>query len=773
MASHLRRQAVWIRGLGCLVGLWVLAGCGKGPAPAPQSAPADAPDQVQAPTRDLAPIPRVQTADAWLDLLAQRPNAVVLERGRVVVDLSREYARPHLELGHGSPWKLGEEVADRRAGVIMGRGGSLTIPLDGANAPALNPDTEEHAGLALAITLTPMVEKQMVTVLWNEKPLANLWLREGFERRTLSLPAEVVRPGENRLRVHFRRSGPTPFGVASAAVERVEVGSHEAITEAEPGESEALYAVQNRGPNETSIRLRGGTSLAYYFRPPRRGRLRLGVRGRGSFEVVISTDAEHRAGNNPRQLFREPLPETGLNPDIDLSGWAGVPVRLEFRARGTSEDAEATLSLASVMARRSVAVDRRRRAPRDVYILAIEGARGDSVFAPGRRPRLRNFERFASDAMVFERAYAVGAAAVPSHAAWLSSVAPPVHLTVRGTFVADAQVLLPEILKRAGFSTALCTANGYVGADRGLTQGFDDVEFLPRGTDDVDALAVLGRGWELASKRPGPRFLYSVVNDPQAPYDPPREVLGELERPEEAPLPHLTHIWVGRVRMGKREPERKELGYVRRLYRGELQRVDEALGQLLDRLEDAGRLDESMIVVMGVHGEEFIEHGGAGHGHTLYEESIRVPLAIRAPSLLAPGKVSVPVDLVDLAPTLGDLLGLPFPDGWQGESLVPLIDDPYPPPRLVEAYLGDGSRAAIMGDSKLVLGPGRGPRAERLYDLEADPRETKNVIEEGGVALRMLRAALAWQLAHEGTWRRGRWGTGANLKPAFALDRGM
>jgi arylsulfatase A-like enzyme len=229
--------------------------------------------------------------------------------------------------------------------------------------------------------------------------------------------------------------------------------------------------------------------------------------------------------------------------------------------------------------------------------------------------------------------------------------------------------------------------------------------------------------------------------DPQAPYDPPRELLAGLLPPEGAPLPHLTHLWLGRVRTGAIIPDAAQRDYLRRLYRGELQRVDAALGQLLTALEDDGSLDEAIVVLVGVHGEEFFEHGSVGHGFTLHEESLRVPLAIRAPALLAPGRVSAPVDLLDLAPTLADLLGLPFPAAWQGDTLLPVIDDPQPPPRLVVAYLGDGSRAAIVGDLKLILGSGRD--AQRFYDLALDPGEQQDRLGDGGIGLRIVRSALA------------------------------
>ena len=103
---------------------------------------------------------------------------------------------------------------------------------------------------------------------------------------------------------------------------------------------------------------------------------------------------------------------------------------------------------------------------------------------------------------------------------------------------------------------------------------------------------------------------------------------------------------------------------------------------------------------------------------------------------------------------------------------MPVIDDPQPPPRLVVAYLGDGSRAAIVGDLKLILGSGRD--SQRFYDLTTDPGEQDDRLATGGIGLRIVRSALAWELAAAGqTWKRARWGTGANLRPAFAVDHGM
>jgi hypothetical protein len=763
----------------------------------------------------LAPVAKIQTTDAWLNLIAQRPSAVLFRDGRLWIDLGHPSALKHVQLAAGaSPWRLAQDIDERRAAVVVGHGGALDIPLDGPLSPVLHPDTPwvptpgaplpqtpppPTAGLALAITLKALAPDQSVTVLWEERPLANLRIGPEWERRTLSLPHDVVVTGENRLRLHFRNLSPegspegSPLGVVeptsdavlvSAAIESVEVGPLELIRGEGPDAKLNDYEFRSVG-DEVDFEIPADRSLVYYLVPPRRARLRFTASGRGSLVIRASTDADHRHGRQPTELLQQPLRPDGRNASVDLSGYGELPLRLEIQVRSTraraagEPPAGVRFSALDIVANRATPVDRRDRQTRDVYVLALEGVRPDDLidgafgaFAHG--PRYPNFERFLAEALVFDRAYALGPSAVPTHASLLTSVVPSGHLTVRGTYVAEGQTSLAEALDRAGYFNSNISANGSFTPERGLTQGFADHVILERSnTRGNDAQKVVLEMLDEIAQRPRPRFIYAVLNDAQAPYDPPSDMLTDVIPPVDAPAQHRTHMWVGRVRTKTIEPDRAQIDYVRRLYRGELQVIDQALGVLLEALTEAGELDEAVVVLVGIHGEEFLEHGGAGHDSTLFEESIHVPLAMRAPKLLAPGRVEVPIDLLDLAPTLADLLGLGYEPNWQGESLVPLIDDPTPPPRLVVSYLGDGSRAAIVGDYKFVLGPGQGRESQHFYNLDADPTEYADILVDGGVALRVVRTALAWELPEQPRWSRARWGTGVNLQPAFALDHGL
>jgi arylsulfatase A-like enzyme len=193
---------------------------------------------------------------------------------------------------------------------------------------------------------------------------------------------------------------------------------------------------------------------------------------------------------------------------------------------------------------------------------------------------------------------------------------------------------------------------------------------------------------------------------------------------------------------------------LRELYAGGVREVDRQLGRLLAGLQTRGLLDTSLVIVVADHGETFDAHEEVfDHGETVYDETVHVPLITRWPGSWRAGeRVTTPVSLLDVAPTVHHLLALPAP-AVEGRSL--LADHPDRGPLFAEAtkpHLGDRPgwnndeliKAAIDGPYKLIVDPRNGRRA--LYDLTADPGEQTNVRKAHPAEADALDAALdAWR----------------------------
>jgi arylsulfatase A-like enzyme len=158
--------------------------------------------------------------------------------------------------------------------------------------------------------------------------------------------------------------------------------------------------------------------------------------------------------------------------------------------------------------------------------------------------------------------------------------------------------------------------------------------------------------------------------------------------------------------------------------------VDRQIGRLFDGLEQRGLLDETLVVLTSDHGEELFDHDGFEHGHTMFQELLRVPLLFWGPGV-RPGRIETPVSLVDVLPTLLEALGLePLPD-LAGRSLWGLLGggpDPAERALVAEGTLhGPDRKALVRWPWKLVVTTGQ---PARLYDLGRDPGERRDLSQQ-------------------------------------------
>jgi len=412
------------------------------------------------------------------------------------------------------------------------------------------------------------------------------------------------------------------------------------------------------------------------------------------------------------------------------------------------------LALAALAA--APAVSRGASAPADtrppnIILVVIDTLRADRL--GGHYGRLRGLTPFLNEladrGTMFSNAYAPSSWTCPSIASLFTSRFPSQHRVASfDSVLQPAELSLAESLNPLGYRGAGVLANFRLTADLGYGQGFAfwDPIFPPQ--PEVDAKVRGGRvrehakAWLGANPAVGtrtPLFLYLHYLEPHAPYDPPepfRSRLGpaDLSRDQAKAL----NIKVMGFGPGNKGLVSRELAALGRLYDGEVASVDDEIRQTFDVLEQAGVLDHAVIIVTADHGEEFGDHGEVMHGHTLYNDAIRIPLIIVAPGYPARQVVGDPVSLLDVAPTILALAGGAPEPRHEGRSLVPLLgngdETPAPvgePTALLAELLpfragpeAPGNRlhysAIIQGDRKGLLGT---TGAVEVYDLASDPAE--------------------------------------------------
>jgi len=196
----------------------------------------------------------------------------------------------------------------------------------------------------------------------------------------------------------------------------------------------------------------------------------------------------------------------------------------------------------------------------------------------------------------------------------------------------------------------------------------------------------------------------------------------------------------------------EELKKMITLYDSEIRYVDYAIGNLFYELRKEGLYDNSLVIVTSDHGEEFKEHGDIDHKPKLYEELIHVPLVIKFPNGLYGGTiVNDLVSLIDLAPTIVDCLGINKPKKWVGSSLFPLLEGRKGSKRegvISEAKIKQGHNIISYRTKrwKYILNEEKGE--QELYDLQEDPKETKNLFKIMPKRVKKFEAKISKHLSH-------------------------
>jgi arylsulfatase A-like enzyme len=200
----------------------------------------------------------------------------------------------------------------------------------------------------------------------------------------------------------------------------------------------------------------------------------------------------------------------------------------------------------------------------------------------------------------------------------------------------------------------------------------------------------------------------------------------------------LPLLGFGKANASWKPPARRDRRFVVGAYDEELLFVDAQLARLFEGLQERGLLDEVLVVLTSDHGEEFFDHDGFEHGHTMFQELLRIPLLFWGPGV-KPARIEAPVSLVDVVPTLLDALGLEPVAGLAGRSLWPLLGGAVAPAQrslIAEGTLhGPDRKALVRWPWKVVVTAGQAPR---LYELVQDPQERRDLSKQAPERLAAL-----------------------------------
>lgn len=449
---------------------------------------------------------------------------------------------------------------------------------------------------------------------------------------------------------------------------------------------------------------------------------------------------------------RNPADHGWHDVKLELDRYVGETVEIRFSVKRSSASGELLPDDGgSLWGGVRVGNFRRRDSELNVILISLDTLRADRLGCYGykRRKTSPNIDALAEKSILFVEAISQSPWTRPSHASIFTGLYPSYH----GAFSAEphegpslAGKTIAEDLRDHGYVTQAITGSGNIGAVFGFFHGFD--RYFESAISEMDGSDLFKRAedWIRENKREK-FFLFLHTYDIHGPFR--------------------------HTRFGDEWQQRYDSG---------IRYADDRIGQFMAFLRGAGLEESSVVVLLSDHGEDLGTHvRRATHGHTLYDEVIRVPLMFYVPSRYAPRRIkNFQAQLIDVYPTVMEVLGLAAPRNVQGRSLVPLLKGGRPPKEstaISEAVLRGHERKSIRYRNggrayKFIVAPhlayerdpivGKVPfvgyfenwmakkMAERVvawkgrefYDLTADRSERKNIAQNDRPVLNRLEAAI-------------------------------
>jgi len=324
----------------------------------------------------------------------------------------------------------------------------------------------------------------------------------------------------------------------------------------------------------------------------------------------------------------------------------------------------------------------------NVILITISSLRADHVSCLDYiRDTTPKFDAFAKKNVLFCNAFATSGWMMPAHGSIFTSLYPSLHgATHIDKCLGNEHYTLAEILADNGFYCVGFCCNPRLDREHGFAQGFDlyddySVSMMLESLAFGDVVNINKQRtnalindaairW-LKNNTHKPFFMFLHYYDNHWDYLPPPPYSERYDSNYDGPIDGTQ---IAREPLFSNPPSERDIQHMIALYDGEVRQTDNDLGEILNVLLYTGVLDNSIIIIMGDHGEQFYEHGHTSH-QGIYEELIHVPLAISVPGVRAKCRtINSLVSQVDILPTILDYLQIPIPEQYQGKSLKSLIE---------------------------------------------------------------------------------------------------
>jgi len=417
----------------------------------------------------------------------------------------------------------------------------------------------------------------------------------------------------------------------------------------------------------------------------------------------------------------------------------------------------------------------------NMLLISIDSLRADRLGCYGAdRSTSPNLDQFADGAVRFTRAVANAPWTLPSHVTMMTGQEVGVHVVNRTALkLAPYATTIATALRARGYATAAVVTAPYLRALYGFNVGFDSYD------DSLDApdfekshhLKTANRAVDktlaaIRARRGKPWFVFLHLFDVHYDYVPPAPYRLMFADPSYRGNFSVEN-WEGETAFHP-GMDPADFAYVLARYDGGVAWTDSQLGRLFAGLKASGEWTGAAVIVTADHGEEFLEHGSKGHGHSLFDELLHVPLLVKAPGATAPATIDAPVSLADIFPTVAEWGGASLADyRGSGRSLLSLLNSGNSVQNSDRALFAEtnlsrltpggqrGQEAAIeKGVWKYIerrdaparrllfcLGSDRGERADRLADEPAQAAELEALLHDHMKSNQELRDAM--RLARE------------------------